>query len=256
MRYNLKDFTFLILIRLDSIQRLENILAISSSLCQYFDTHIKVFEASPHYNGILKSLLNKKINYQFIEDKDPVFYKTKYINLLLQDIQTPFLSIWDADIVVDKQQIIAATSKLQDNSADVALPYNGTCLEVPEILRSLYLNNKNIKCLKRNESKMNFLYNRTLVGGSVFIRKDKFITAGVDNEMHYGWGNDDFDRFQRFKTLGFEIFRTDNSLFHLYHPRGLNSSYGGLFNGEISLGELAITMNSSKNEILVNKTIR
>ena len=253
MRHNLKDFNFLILIRLDSIQRLENILAITHSLCMHFDTNITVLEVAYHYNGILKSLLNKKINYQFIEDKDPVFYKTRYINLLLKDVQTPFLSIWDADIVVDKQNIIAVTSKLQNGLADVALPYNGTCFEVPEIIRNLYLKNKNIKYLQRNKSKMNFLHNKTLVGGAVFIRKDKFIMSGMDNEIHYGWGNDDFDRFERFKILGFEIFRTDNPLFHLFHPREANSYYVGLFHTEISTGELATTMNSSKNEVLAKR---
>jgi len=250
MKHNIKDFTFLILIRLDSIQRLENILAITQSLCQYFDTHITVLEASSHYNGILRSLLNKKIDYRFIEDKDPIFYKTKYINLLLKDVQTSFLSIWDADIVVDRQSIIEATSRLQSNAADVTFPYNGICLDVPEILRNLYLKNKNIKCLRRNENKMNFLHNRTLVGGAMFIRKDKFITAGMDNERHYGWGNDDFDRFERFKILNYIIYRTNNPLFHLYHPRGANSFFGGLFQREISTYELATTINSSMQEIL------
>jgi len=251
MKHDLRDFTFLILIRLDSIQRLENILAITSSLCQYFDTRITVLEAATHCNGILKSLLNKKINYRFIEDKDPIFYKTKYINRLLQDVETPFLSIWDADIVVDKQHVIEAASALQNNTADLALPYNGTCLDVPEILRNLYLKNKNIKYLQRNENKMNFLHNKKLVGGAVFIRKDKFIEAGRDNETHYGWGNDDFDRFERFSILGYRIFQTENPLFHLYHPRGANSFFGGLLLREISAWELATTMNSSAQEIIL-----
>ncbi len=249
MKYNLKDFTFLILIRLDSIQRLENLLTITNTLCQYFDTRIMVLEAAPYCNGMLKSLLNKKINYRFIEDKDPIFYKTKYINLLLQEVETPFLSIWDADVVIDKQRVIEATSALQNNTADVALPYNGTCMDVPEILRNLYLKNKNIKCLQRNENKMNFLHGRDLVGGAVFIRKDKFIEAGMDNETHYGWGNDDFDRYERFKTLGYKILKTGNPLYHLYHPRGTNSGFGGLFLGVISAMELTTTMNSSAQEI-------
>jgi hypothetical protein len=57
---------------------------------------------------------------------------------------------------VDKPLIIEVTSALQNNTTDVALPYNGTCLDVPEILRSLYLKNKNKKSLQRNENKMNF----------------------------------------------------------------------------------------------------
>lgn len=255
MKYSLKDCTFLILIRLDSIHRLENILIVTHLICRYFDVQIIVHEAASYNNGILKSLLNKKIIYQFSEDKDPVFYKTKYINLLLKNVQTPFFAIWDADIVVDKRYVMESVSMLRSGRADVALPYNGVCLDVPEILRALYLTKKDVRLLNRNQNKMNLLHEKKLVGGAVFLKKSGFIDAGMDNEIYYGWGNDDFDRFERFKILNYKIFRTNNPLYHLCHPRGVNSTFGGFLQKEISPAELFITMSSSVQEIQIGNKL-
>ena len=51
MRIDLTDVTFLILIRLDSIQRLENVKVVTDSLLKYFDTNIYVLEADSYDNG-------------------------------------------------------------------------------------------------------------------------------------------------------------------------------------------------------------
>ena len=80
MKINLKDVTFITLIRLDSIQRLENIVAVSSYILKYFDTNIYVLEASAYNNSVLKSLLSRKVTYEHIEDKDPALHKTRYYN--------------------------------------------------------------------------------------------------------------------------------------------------------------------------------
>jgi hypothetical protein len=101
MKTNLTDVTFLFLIRLDSIQRLENILIVIEKLNNYFYTNINVCESASYNNGILKKMLNTKTNYLFVEDKDPVLHKTKYFNQMTQCVKTPFLAIWDADIVIE-----------------------------------------------------------------------------------------------------------------------------------------------------------
>lgn len=94
MKTYLQDFTFLILIRIDSVQRLENILAVTEYLAKNFHTQIIVLEADRYNNKILQSLLNRNVRYEFIEDKDPILYKTKYFNQLARNIDTPFFSIW------------------------------------------------------------------------------------------------------------------------------------------------------------------
>jgi len=253
MKKDLKDVTFLILIRLDSIQRLENILVVTERLLYYFDTNIIIYEADDHNNYILESLLNWKVVYKFIEDKDPVLHKTKYYNVMTKEVNTPIVSIWDADTVIDKIQIEDAISRLRNDEADVAYPYNGQFLDIPEIIKKLYWKKKDVRILHRNKPKMELLYNLPLVGGAVFMNREKYIEAGLENEKHYGWSNDDFDRYYRFMNLNYRIYRTKGCLYHLSHPRGDNSQFRSRITKEISESELAITKNSL-GEVVKNNT--
>ncbi len=237
MKIDLTDLTFIILIRLDSIQRLENVTIITDSLLKYFHTNIYVLEADSFNNGILKKSLNKKIIYQFIEDKDPIMHKTKYYNRMLNDVDTKYVGIWDTDIVIDKSAICDAVKHLR-KEADIALPYNGFCYEVPDIIKKYYFKHQDIRVLKRHMGKMNLLYEQLLVGGAILVKTDKYLQSGGDNEEIYGWGNDDFIRYKRFQANKYNIYRTKDSLFHLCHPRGINSQYRSLLAKKISKMEL------------------
>ena len=238
MKTDLSDVTFLILIRLDSTERLENVLAVTHAITRYFDTNIHILEASDHNNGILQSLLRKKALYQYVEDKDPILYKTKLFNQMVPNIATPYLAIWDADIVPDRKAIVDTVEHLRKNQADAGYPYNGLCYNVPDIIRKLYLKTSNFKVLSRNIEKMKLLYGLRLYGGAVFVQKEKYIKAGMENEAYYGWGNDDFDRYARFCESHLTIYRCDTPLFHLFHPRGKNSQYNTNFQRNKSDSEL------------------
>ncbi|MEN9917667.1 MAG: hypothetical protein RL662_103, partial [Bacteroidota bacterium] len=195
MKIDLTDVTFLILVRLDSIQRLENLVTITDRLIYYFKTNIIVREADGYNNLILKSTLNGKIQYQFVEDKDPVLHKTKHFNQLLMLANTPFVSVWDVDIIPEKNTILECMDYLRNKKADITYPYNGVCYDLSEIIRSFYLKKKDVRILYRHKSKMELLHPYALVGGAVIMNKKKYIEAGGENEKHYGWGNDDFDRY-------------------------------------------------------------
>ena len=65
----------------------------------------------------------------------------------------------------------------------------------------------------------------------------------------YGWGNEDYDRYNRFKNLGYNIYRVDTPLFHLCHPRKENSSFRSKIFHQISSNELYRISNSSKEEL-------
>ena len=244
MKIDLTDVTFLILVRVDSIQRFENVKVITDSLLKYFDTNIYVLEADAFNNGLLKKNLNRKILYQFIEDKDPVLHKTKYYNYMTTKVQTHFLSIWDVDTVVDKDAICDAMKHLREE-ADVAYPYDGFFYEVPEVIKRYYFKHQDIRILKRHIGKMNLLYNRPLVGGAVIVKTDKYLQSGGDSEEIYGWGNDDFIRYHRFVANDCNIYRTNEKLFHLCHPRGINSKFRSPFSKKVSTFELSKAENKS-----------
>ncbi len=250
MKVNLKDTTFLIAVRLDSIQRLENTLVVTSQICRYFDTNICLVEVAEYNNGILKSLLSPKVTYTFIEDKDNVFYRTKYFNQFTSILETPIIALWDTDVVIDKNAIVEAVESIRMNNADIAYPYNGVFWETSEIMRQYYLKTKDIRTLYRNVNKHDHLYkHRMMMGGAVIVNRIKYIDAGMENEKHYGWGNEDFDRFFRFEALNYNIYRVNTPLFHLRHPRGSNSLFRLKIFERLSSDESIRMRNSSKEDI-------
>jgi hypothetical protein len=256
MKINLKDITFLMLVRLDSVQRLENIIAVTDHMCKYFETNIVVREASNYNNGILKRMLHRSITYEFVDDKDPVLYKTKHFNDMAKQIITPLIAIWDADVIVDKDAVMEGVGRLRKNECDVVYPYNGICLNVPEILRKLYLKKRDIRCLYRHIDKMKQLHvNKLLVGGAVMMQARKYIQAGMENEKHYGWSNDDFDRYYRFLGLEYNIYQINVPLFHLTHPRYSNSGFHSYLGRKISFREMTAFEYSSKEEIIEQLTL-
>ena len=250
MKIDLRNTTFVILVRLDSLERLENTIFVANTIVRKFDTNVYVLEAGAYCNNILKKMLAKTIMYKFVEDLDPILHKTMYYNMMIKETDTPFFAIWDVDTAVDCKAIVRVLSELQQEKADIAYPYNGIFMDTGDILRKLYMKKKDISSLGRNQNKMRPLYNRIIVGGAVFFNRKKFYEIGMDNEEQYGWGNDDFDRFYRARNYGLKIYNADNVLFHLSHPRSLNSQYRSFIQQQESAEKLKITEYLSKNEII------
>ena len=226
MKFDLTDTTFIIPIRVDTVVRLENLILCVDHLQEWFQTHIVVLEAAPYNNGIIQHLLQDRVTYRFVEDKDPVYHKTKYVNQLAIDVQTEFVGIWDADVIVDHEQILDALQHLQQNLCDIAYPYNGDFCDTSDLLRDHYLVHRDLAFLKANQGKMQLLYKVEgvigAVGGAIFARTDKYRLAGMDNETFYGWGLEDGERHYRWLCFDFGIYRSKGCLFHLTHTRESN----------------------------------
>lgn len=95
----MRDLTVLIPVRVDSLVRLENVLAVIRYLYRYFDVNLMVLEADRYDKGILRSLLPQDVAYIFVPDTDPVFYRTKYINQMAMNATSDYLAVWDADVI-------------------------------------------------------------------------------------------------------------------------------------------------------------
>ncbi len=227
MKHNLKDVTFIIPVRIDSVIRLENLLLSINYLESNFDSNFIIIEASNYNNNLIKSLISPRILYFFVEDNDPIFHRTKYINIASSHVETSITGIWDADVIIENSQIIEAAKSIQNDGYDVAIPYDGTALDISDILRNYYCINKDIEFLKKNKSKMKLLYSNPdkpcAVGGAFLISTEKYRAAGLENEGFYGWGPEDFERYSRWLGLKYKIFRSNGCLFHLSHPRFTNS---------------------------------
>jgi len=252
MKLDLKDVTFLLPIRVDSIVRLENVLEVIHYLQKCFKTNIIVHEGSSNERSLLKRLLPKKsVQYYYNFDEDPIFYRTKYLNLMTLQVKTKYLAIWDVDVIIPKKQILDSVNALRTFSFDIAFPYDGTFLDTSEILRLIYIKERNINILIRNHEKMNKIYGEgVLCGGAIIVNTDKYIQSGMENESFYGWGPEDSERFCRWSNLEYRIYRSNGPLFHFTHPRDLNGKFNSHHQRQEASKELQIIKNSSSEEIL------
>jgi predicted glycosyltransferase involved in capsule biosynthesis len=252
MKSNLSDVTFLFPIRLDSVIRLENLQLAVKHLKKHFITNTILLEAAEYNNGIIEKLIGNDVQYYFIEDRDPVFYRTKYINKMIDLTSTPILAIWDADVIVPVEQIINSVEKLRMNDVDMIYPYDGHFYDTSDAVRELYFKTKSIKTLHKQVGKMHLPYGDNMLGGAFLVNKESYIKSGKENERYYGWGPEDGERFHRWRNLGFKVLHNFGNLYHLSHPRGINSSFRSLEQARITRYEVVKTRLSSKEEIIKN----
>ena len=254
MKYDLTDTTFIIPIRVDTVVRLENLILCVEHLLEKFQTHIVVLEAAPYNNGIIQNILKDKATYRFVEDKDPVYHKTKYVNRLAMDVKTDFTGIWDADVIVDHEQILDAVQHLRQNLCDIAYPYDGDFYDTSDLLRNHYLIHRDLEFLKANCGKMQLLYNVEgvigAVGGAIFVKTDKYRLSGMENETFYGWGLEDGERYYRWLCFDFEIYRSKGCLFHLTHTRDSNGKFHTISHHTKAQHNMSEVVNYSKEELI------
>lgn len=189
-KLDLKDVTFLIPLRIDTINRLENTQVVVDYLIKNFETQIRILEASSRDTGILQKLLPKDVEHYFKEDFDTIFHRTKYINELVHSCQTPFLSVWDTDVVIPMRQIEKTIELLRNGEADFVTPFKDKFQDTSFIMRDLYVKKRNIDLLEKHQGKMQSLYNPNPVGGVFFANCESYRESGMENEKFYGYGDE------------------------------------------------------------------
>lgn len=213
--------TFGIPVRVDSEERKENLLAVIEYLA-VMQCHIIVLEADtlPHVNEI--GCMNN-VEYRFIEDTNTVFHRMHYINDLLRMAPTEAVAIWDTNVLVDYNQIFEALQLIQQG-ATIAYPYDGRFVMLSEQLSEQTRRKLDFEYL--HNLRMKSFLGRKLCGGAYIVHKQRYLQCGGENEHFTGWGPEDAERMHRVVILGHKACHISfGELFHLYHPRGGNSSY-------------------------------
>ena len=224
IQIRLQKLTIIIPCRIDTIQRQENLL-VNIRYLRNFETDISIIEADSYDNQLLKTLVNQRIDFHFIYDYDPIFYRTHYINKIVKEIQTPYVGVWDTDVICPIDQLNKAIEVLQNNEADFVYPYDKFFLDTSPILRKLYIRTGDINFLLKNMKKMKEMYPPNPLGGAFLANMKAYRDSGFENENFYGWGLEDGERYHRWEKLGYRIKRIPGPLFHLSHGRGLNSTF-------------------------------
>ncbi len=249
MKYDMRDLTVLIPVRIESMIRLENILAVTKYLTDNFDLEISVLEAAKHNNTVLKRLLPSHVRHTFIRDSDPVFYRTKYINMLTQTVRTPFLAVWDADVVFPPEQVNEAVEALRSGDYDIVFPYGGIFWDTSRNIRQMFIETGDIAMLVELRGLMTSLYGAGMKGGAFLANTGKYVKAGMENLKFYGWGPEDWERYERWKNLRYRMKTIEGDIFHLSHPRDMNGTHNSEQQRIVSFYEKDVTALSSIEEM-------
>lgn len=246
-RIDLSDVTFLIPLRLDSRERLENLTIIIRYLEKHFKTNIIVLEADnkPRFPN---SVAFENVRYTFIHDENPLFHRTKYNNLLIGLSDTPLISLYDCDVIVPVQQLVAAAGEIRSGAAAAVSPYDGHFIAVDKLFKLMMGKLLDDRLLEYNTSKFPVAVKRSY-GGAIVLDKKSFMEAGLENEYLTSWGPDDIERIKRMNILGYAVKRIQGPLYHLPHPRHVNSSYASLAIHERLMEEYLKVCSFTKKEL-------
>lgn len=206
-------------LRVDSPEREENLKFVLSLLLQNEFISVDILEADvePHFWLSEKS---DRIRYRFVKDSDPILHRTRYLNELILAAKNPIVGVWDTDVILSSAQIRQAVESVEAGAV-MCFPYDGTFIFL----------DKEVSCSVRNEPTIldqldvSPSFGRPSVGGAFLVNRAEYLKAGGENERFYGWGAEDAERVKRMEILELPVTRMDGSLFHLFHPRGINSFF-------------------------------
>lgn len=218
------DVSIVIPLRIDSPERERNLDTLLSCLYKMNFKEIILLEADEVVRYHVK-IKNSSVRYVFVKDDDPVFYRTRYLNQLLQMANSPIVGIWDTDVIIPESQIMDAVNRIRSGKAVMAYPYDGRFCALTEVQSIAFMDKGEISELTGHANDFQMPAGDYSVGGAFLVNKYMYLNAGGENENFYGWGPEDLERIRRIKILGLPVYRAAGCLFHLHHPRNRNSGF-------------------------------
>lgn len=244
----IQNLSIIIPLRVDSKERLDNLNFILSLLLDQPFVEVDILEADVE-RRFQTPCGDTRIRYCFVEDSDPVFHRTRYLNQLLRAARHEVVGVWDTDVIISPAQLQEAVERIRLGSV-MCFPYDG---------RFIFLNKEQSVAVREDLSvleQIDISYSmRPSVGGAFLVNREAYLKAGAENEHFYGWGPEDAERVKRLEILELPISRVAGSLFHLHHPRGINSGFDCGARDKQNLQALIDTCRMTKAELLKTQTI-
>ena len=228
---DLSNATFIIPLRIESADRMRNIITLLCFLLGNFDTNVivKEVDSEPVFEKNvlpqIKEFIGNDINLVHIFEKsdDPVFYRMHILNEMLAMSKTDVVINYDCDVLMPVETYVNAYESILNGTCDVVYPYgNGNFqkqVHVTDEIVSDFLNNDFDLSILDKSSQVS----TSDFGWVQFFNRSVYIEGGMENENFRGSSPEDKERFFRFTTLGYKVGRIDNWIYHLEHSRGANS---------------------------------
>lgn len=221
MKHSLSNLSIVFTVRVDSQERLQNILATLEYYDKYTYCPLILLEADTISKlGILLVKRFKTLAHVFIFDKNPFFHRTHYINEEFRLVKSQHAAVIDSDVIVPVEQLIEANKLLTETDNIMVYPYDGRFVSHGACLSNQFRKTITPDTLDYADIMPGF----TSVGGAFLVNVERYREFGWENENFPGWGPEDAEREHRLDILGHKPARVIGKIHHLYHPRGINSS--------------------------------
>ena len=231
----MQDLTFIIPIRVDTDDRIENCLTILRFLQQNFpESEILLMEqdAEMRTDCILNAFPAVK---RYFAPNPGRFEKTTTVNMGIALATRPIICMYDTDILLHPSAVRQAATMLRSRKNRVVIPYNRIVIDVSGQLKSEIsgsLDMEKFGTVRRfaNTPTRSDLSVRENNGGIFIANKEVLMLEGGLNKkmISYGWEDAEFSK--RFDKLGYYTFMLPAfNLVHLDHRRGPDSRINEMF---------------------------
>jgi len=239
----LKEATFIIPLRIETDDRMRNIITTLIYLLRGFDTNIIVkefdsvstFEQSvlPQLQQALTKDQLKNLVHVFEQTNDYTFHRTKLLNDMTMMATTPIVVNYDSDIILPKHVYKQAVDLIMNGFTNpefpntepepikVVYPYG-----YGEYQRQIFFDDEQASnFVNSNFNFLTFTNTRpwdAKFGFCQFFDREEYIRLGMENENFVSYGYEDDERYNRFNQLS-HVARIDDVVYHLEHKRTSNS---------------------------------
>jgi hypothetical protein len=235
-KIDLSNCTFIIPIRIDSKDRTRNITTVLCYLLKTFNTRVILKEVDNKplvqeyvIEKIIEFLDEDEINnltHIFEKSDNPEFHRMKILNEMLDQVKTDVVSNYDCDALLKPETYIEAVKLIVEKNYDLVYPYDFgdyqyQIFTTDEIVSDFINYDFDFSILEKKSN-----IHRSEFGHIQFFKRKSYINGGMENENFISWSPEDKERYFRFKTLGYNVGRIEQSyVYHLEHFRGHNSDY-------------------------------
>ena len=234
MKHDLSQATFIIPVRIESLDRLRNVITTTAFLIENFNTNIilkevdkkSVFEAKvlPVLNDILdKDVVFTNFNYIFEENHDSLFHRQRILNEMVMEADTNIVVNYDCDVILPMDSYLLAYDMIINGKSDVVYPYGKgeyqKQVDANDDVVSNFLETSDYYHLDSGSR-----IHTSDFGWAQFFKRSVYIEGGLENENFKAYAPEDKERYFRFAKLGYNVDRiADGWVYHLEHVRGDNS---------------------------------
>ena len=230
MRIDLSEATFIIPIRIESNDRLRNVITTTAFLLENFDTNIIIKEVDSESIfknvalPILKNILDVDVNINHIYEKSdsPSFHRQRVLNEMITAADTEIVVNYDCDVLLPLESYHEAYSSILHHTHDVIYPY-GQGMYQKQVQASDEVVSDFLQTMDYSILDSNSTIHTSDFGWAQFFNRQVYIDGGMENENFVAYAPEDKERFYRFTTLEYNVGRIDDYVYHLEHSRGQNS---------------------------------